>query len=223
MIFRIFFSLIIGCCIFNQSFAQAPFSRFLEVGTSANSYRGDLASAFNTWNAGVQLGLKLNFKKRFNGHVGLSYGTVSGSNANYYFQTPDTTQANPNIYFKTKYFSLNYDLQFNLYKNKNWIIYFSQGIGFMRFTPKDESNQSFVNQLGTRATGETFNQVVAIFPTHLGFYYILNNGYGFNFQTGFLNSQTDYIDNISTWGNRSKKDNILYCKFAFVIPLTPKK
>jgi hypothetical protein len=30
---------------------------------------------------------------------------------------------------------------------------------------------------------------------------------------------TDYIDNISLWGDRQKKDNILSYKFSFYVPL----
>ncbi len=211
--------------VLNNCFCQKQDSvtRFLEIGTSANSYKGDLNSSFKIWNGSFQMGLKMNFKKRLNGHLAISYGTISGSNSNYNFITNDTTQATSNTFFKTRFLSINYDIQINIYRNKNWIVYISQGFGFMRFTPKDANNQSLINQLNTRAGGETYNQVALILPTQIGFYYFLNNGYGINFQTGFLNSQTDYLDNISQWGNRSKKDNVLWCKFAFVVPLTFKK
>ncbi|MCZ6900504.1 MAG: hypothetical protein O7F74_09725, partial [Bacteroidetes bacterium] len=45
------------------------------------------------------------------------------------------------------------------------------------------------------------------------------NGFGFGLQTGYLNTTTDFLDNISQWGNKKGNDNVLVTKFSFVISL----
>lgn len=84
---------------------------------------------------------------------------------------------------------------------------------------KDEYGNSFQNQLTSRAADETYGNVTIMLPTQAGAMYLLPNGYGAGIQGGWANPQTDYLDNISQWGNRSKKDNLFWLKFQFVVPM----
>jgi hypothetical protein len=197
-------------------------TRFLEIGVSANAYKGDLANNYQKWSSAFQAGLKLNFKNRLNSHFNVAVGSITGQNINYTF--PDEINpATPNVFFKTSFVAANYDLQLHLLKYKGWMIYISQGFGLIRFEPKDEQNKSLQNNFGTQASNETYNNISLILPTQAGISYVFKNGYGINLQTGWLNQQTDYIDNISEWGNRQKKDNTLWFRFACMAPLTLKK
>ncbi|CAA9320668.1 MAG: hypothetical protein AVDCRST_MAG56-6942 [uncultured Cytophagales bacterium] len=194
-------------------------ARLLEVGVAANAYRGDLATKYQKWSSAFQLGLKLNGKKRLNGHFNLGIGTVTGQNPDYQYTGAEAQPATPNVYFKTSYVSLNYDLQVNLVKSRHWIAYLSQGAGLFRFSPKDERNQALAGQLDTRAEEESYNNITVLLPTQAGVTYLFDNGYGVGMQSGWLNPQNDYLDNISQWGNRSKKDNVLSFRFSFVAPI----
>lgn len=102
------------------------------------------------------------------------------------------------------------------------MIYISQGLGLIRYEPKDENNEPLQKKFDTRASNETYNNVSLMLPTQAGINYILKNGYGVGLQAGWLNPQTDYIDNISQWGNRQKNDNTFLVRFAFMVPLTYK-
>lgn len=219
-----------ACCFFlllacsplllaqDSTAARGQITRYLEIGTSANAYRGDLSETYNKWSGSLQLGLKLNFKKRLNGHFNLSYGTLTGQNPNYQYAQSDT--ATPNRFFKTSLLTVNYDLQVNLIKTKSWLLYVSQGLGLVRFKPRNEDNDVLETQFNSRALDETYNTVSLILPTQIGASYFFSNGFGVNVQTGWLNPRTDYLDNISLWGNRSRRDNAMWLRFAFLVPVS---
>lgn len=212
------------CSFTNQASAQSAetkaVTRLLEMGISANGYRGDLSAKYQGWGPAFQLGLKLNTKKRLNGHFNLGIGTITAQNPAYEFSGSDEQTATPNLFAKTSFLSLNYDLQVNLVKTRHWIVYLSQGAGLIRFQPRDEKKISLQSQFGTRPGEENYNNVTILLPTQAGAIYLFGNGYGVGVQSGWLNPQTDYLDNISQWGNRSKKDNILSLRFSFLAPLT---
>jgi hypothetical protein len=215
----------VGClfaCFFAQAQSQEAkkVSRFLEIGVSANAYRGDLGITNSKWSSAFQAGLKLNFKKRLNSHFNLAIGSVTGQNPEYSFQTTDSTAATPNLFFKTNFIAANYDLQIHLLKYKGMMVYVSQGIGLIRYVPKDAENQSLSDNFDSRVANETYGNVSLFLPTQAGVNYVFNNGYGVGLQAGWLNPQTDYLDNISQWGNRKKKDNAFLVRFSFMVPLT---
>jgi hypothetical protein len=196
-------------------------TRFFEIGISANAYKGDLSASYQKWTPAFQAGLKLNFKKRINSHINLAIGSVSGENLNYTVSSESTTPtATPNTFFKTSFVAVNYDLQVHLLKYKGFMLYVSQGLGIIRYEPKDAQNKKLLDVFTSRASNESYSNVSAVLPTQMGVNYVLSNGYGFGFQAGWLNLQNDYIDNISLWGNRQKKDNALLYRFTFMVPLT---
>jgi hypothetical protein len=111
----------------------------------------------------------------------------------------------------------------HLLKYKGFMVYVSQGIGLIRYEPKDAQNNKLLNNFSSRASNEAYSNVSAMLPTQAGVNYVLSNGYGIGFQTGWLNLQNDYIDNISQWGTRQKKDNALWYRFTLMVPLTYEK
>ncbi len=210
----------------NQAAAQSgtdkAVTRLLEVGISANGYRGDLSPRYQSWSPALQLGLKLNTKKRLNGHFNLGIGTFTAQNPDYGFSGSTEQPTTPNVFAKTPFLSLNYDLQVNLIKTRHWIVYLSQGAGLIRFQPKDEQKKPLQSQFSTRPGEENYNNVTILLPTQAGAIYLFGNGFGIGVQSGWLNPQTDYLDNISQWGNRPGKDNVLSFRFSFLAPLTYK-
>lgn len=197
---------------------KPKYLRFLEIGVGATAYKGDLNSRYDYWASSLQIGIKFNKKERLNSHLNLTIGSVVGQNNQYKF-TSNNVQTTPNLYFKTSIFSFQYDLQYNFIKKTNFILYMSQGIGFLRFVPKDEEGKELQDQRNTRASDETYENTTIILPLSFGAMYILKNGYGFGVQTSYLFPQTDYIDNISGWGQESGKDKIAIVKFWVAVPL----
>lgn len=195
-------------------------NKFLELGISPISYKGDLSQGYQKWTSAFHIGLKRNDKKRVNGHFNLMAGTINGQNIHYSF--PSST-ATPSRFFKTTFIALNYDVQYNIIKKDHFILFISQGIGLLRFTPKNEDNEDLSDKFNTRAKDETFNNIAFFFPHSIGFMYFLPNNYGAGFQIGRLSPATDYLDNISLLSDYSKPDNILAFKFTVLAPLTYKK
>ncbi|WP_018343086.1 outer membrane beta-barrel protein [Cytophaga aurantiaca] len=196
---------------------QTQKNLYLTLGFGGTSYRGDLTNSFESWGGTFHTGLVFNKKKRVNGYIHLMIGGVRGNNDSYVFNSTQTTT--PNTYFKTSLISLGYELRINIFKKENYSLYVSPGIALLRYDPKDEFKNSYSNQFSTRAAGEIYSNVSLMLPIKIGGTYYLKNGYGIGVDAGFLNPLTDYIDNISQWGNKSKKDNLLQLNLLLYIPL----
>lgn len=196
---------------------QAQKNLHLILGFGGTSYRGDLTNKFESWGGTFHAGLSFNKKKRVNGYLHVMIGGVRGNNDSYVFNSAETTT--PNTYFKTSLISAGYELRFNIIKKESFAAYVSPGFALLRYEPKDEFKNSYSNQFATRAKGESYSNVSFMLPIKIGGTYYLTNGFGIGMDAGFLNPLTDYIDNISQWGNKSKKDNLLQLNLLLYIPL----
>jgi hypothetical protein len=201
--------------------SRPKYVRLLEVGMGAASYKGDLAT-YQKWSSLFHIGLKLNKGSRFSAVISLGIGFIVGENRFYTFQTGTEEKATPNIFFKNSIFTLHYELQYNFIKTRNFAFYLSQGIGIQNSKIKDELGQVLIDQQNTRAKDEIYSNVNFMLPTSLGVMYLLKNGFGVGFQTKFFNTQTDYLDNISLWGNKDGNDNIFIAQFSLYVPLEKK-
>ena len=194
--------------------------RFIFAGVSACAYSGSLSGAYKAFTPALHLGLRLNRKKRFNGSFLATLGSITGSALNYGFNPdPKYSGSKPVSSFRTVFFTLNYELALNLIKKRNFCFYVSQGIGVMRFEPYDADGNKLYDLPQTRAGGETFNKITTVFPSSLGLYGLLPNGYGFGLQAGFMNTSTDYLDNLSTLSGRANGDNVAFYRFSLMVPV----
>lgn len=200
--------------VVEDTFQRYRLHKLWEIGVSANAYKGDLADNYALWSSSVHLGLKFAKKKRWNAHLNVSIGNVRGQNYAYEFDA----NATPNLFFRSNIITLQADLQYNFIRKTHWIAYISQGVGMMRFLPKNEQGERLQNILPSRAAGEIYGNISAIFPTSVGLMYLLKNGYVLGFQASLLHPTTDYLDNISMWGQRAGADKILICKWHLAVP-----
>ena len=192
----------------------------IHLGIGPAFYNGDLGSAYANGSLMINFGLKLNKDKRLNGNFKVSIGTVTGQELDY--STIDNTgvRATPNTFFKSSFFGLNYEVHYNFIDKEKIKVYVSQGIGLFRFNPKDEQDESLIDQPDTRALGESYRNLIIQLPTQLAVKYYLPNQYAFGVQFGFINSITDHLDNLGTWGNKSGNDNILTIQFEIHAPIS---
>ncbi len=197
--------------------SRIQYLRFLELGVSPNSYSGDLGQ-FQKWTACYHIGLKFNHAPRLNGRVGFHFGAITGENRTYQY-TGTNEKTTPNNFFRTNLLGAEYELQYHFLKKHNFGVYLSQGIGFMQFTPRDEDAKKYSDLIFTRDVDETYSSNAFYLPTSIGAYYLLKNGYGMGVQGGMVNPMTDYLDNISNWGNKQGNDQILRIKFFVLAPL----
>ncbi|MDX1627056.1 MAG: hypothetical protein R3345_00070, partial [Fulvivirga sp.] len=161
-------------------------------------------------------GIQFNKKDKLNGSFQIGFGTINDEDRD--FISSNSSTASANKFFKTNFFYVNYSLHYNLIKKENLIVYISQGIGFLRFTPTDQFGDNLQDQPGTREEGETYRNASIMLPTSVGAIYLLPNQYGIGLQAGFYGTLTDYLDNISQLAE-TNNDNILGIRFAFYIPV----
>lgn len=192
--------------------------QYLEIGISANAYWGDLSS-LEQWSPIFHVAWQFNRARRFNSRIGLSLGYLTGENRFYLLENNLQGVITPNTFFRTSWFSVDYDLRYNISKSRNHVIFVSQGIGLLRFDPQDEEGASLLDDIATRPEGETYSNAAVYFPTSIGAAYYLKNGYGIGCQLSVLNTQSDFIDNLKEWGVESGNDNALRFKIHVLIPL----
>lgn len=196
--------------------AQQPLS-FVHAGFSMNQYRGDLQAAYPGFTGSLQLGIQLNRSKRLNGSLAIGYGTISGQNSQYRFAGDE--MATPNRFFSSSFLSVQYDLHLNILKKEHFMLYLSQGLGLLRYQPEDDQGRSLQDRYETRPPNETYGNSAIMLPTKLGALYLLPNQWGVGLEAGYLNPLTDYLDNISQWGNDSGNDNVLQLQLRVYAPL----
>ncbi|GAB4127692.1 MAG: hypothetical protein OHK0045_19190 [Raineya sp.] len=200
--------------VVEDTFQRYRLHKLWEVGISANAYKGDLAQSYALWSSSLHIGLKFAKKKRWNAHLNTSIGSVRGQNYAYEFDA----NATPNLFFRSNIITVQVDLQYNFVRNTHWIAYISQGVGIMRFMPKNERGENLQNLLTSRAVGELYGNVSALLPSSIGILYLLKNGYVLGFQVSLLRPTTDYLDNISVWGKKNGSDKIMLCKWHIAVP-----
>lgn len=200
--------------------AQQPPS-LLYGGFGINEYKGDLNTPNAKYTGSVAFGLQLNRKERFNGTFGLSYGKVTGQNSNYQFEEDES--ASPNLYFSSSVFGLQYELHWNILKKEKYTLYLSQGFGIFRYNPMDGADNKLLDRFETRAPNESYGNTSVMLPSSMGFIYFLPNQWGLGLQAAYLNPLTDYLDNISQWGNDQGNDNVLRFRFAVYVPFKGKE
>ncbi|MFY0650455.1 MAG: hypothetical protein JXQ96_00410 [Cyclobacteriaceae bacterium] len=221
---KILLLLIISCALLGSiglmAQDQDPKKKEIYFGMGPSAYKGDLNGGFDKWSSSMYLGVKFNRFNKINGNFTLTIGTVNGQNVNYVFDNGGLPTPAPNRFFKTKFVGLNYELHYNFIDKENLKVYASQGIGIMRFDPKDEFNTSLIDQLETRAPSETYGNITLMLPTQVGVLYSLPNELSVGLQLGFSNTLSDYIDNISTYSAQGGKDNIFSYRFELHIPVS---
>lgn len=205
---------------FSVSGQDSTFTKFAGISFGTSIPKTDLAPSYKK--PGVQLSAFLQFIPNRWLNVGLwfSAGEVQAENREVRFF--DQSEFQINDFARSNYQSLHVEPSFHLLKKTNYSIYLSQGFGFMRFSVYDRDNNNLANQLNSRSQGEDYSNFTVLLPTTLNSYYFLPNNFGVAVRTGFLNPQTDYLDNISNFGNPENNDNIFILQLSIIKRFTLK-
>lgn len=199
---------------------ESTFTKFAGVSFGASIPKTDLTPSYQK--PGAQLSAFMQFTPNRWLNIGfwLKAGEVQSENSEVRFL--DQSEFKINDFARTNYQSVHVEPSFHLLKKSNYSIYLSQGFGFMRFEVYDRDNNNLANQLDSRAQGEEYPNFAVLLPTTLNAYYFLPNDFGFHLRTGWLNPQTDYLDNISIFGNADNNDNIFILQFSIIKRFTLK-
>lgn len=197
---------------FSVSGQDSTFTKFAGISFGSSTPKTDLEPTYKK--PGVQFSAYLQFipNRWLNVGLWLSGGEVMSENREVRFFSQTEFQIND--FARTTYQSLHVEPSFHFLKKPNYSVYLSQGFGFMRFEVYDRDNINLANQLSSRSQGEEYSNFTVLLPTTLNAYYILPNNFGIHIRTGFLNPQTDYLDNISTFGNPENNDNLFILQLS---------
>ena len=199
-------------------------TRFVEVGLSAAAYRGDLNNAYQRWTPLAHLALHLQRRRRLNGSFQLTVGQVVGQGfaARLRGDQAAADGRQPNRDFRTSLLAANYALRLNVVSRPRFKVYLAQGVGLLRYVPRDREGNRLAGRSATLAPQEGYGAVTLFFPTAAGLLYALPNHYVVGVQAGWLNPTTDYLDNVGTYGTRNGNDNVAAYRFMLWLPLRPR-
>lgn len=214
------FSLIFILSILSlNSFAQEKHLQ-LSLGLSPTAYKGDLNSRYSHFGFGWNTSLDIINNKFASSSIQISAGSFTGQEIIGQLSQQST---NPyTYYFKTSFFSFNYALNFNFIRTKHFHLSLSPGIGLFRFTSKDKNGDKLLEKPSTRGKDESYSPSTFILPVSITGKYILNNNISIQVGIKWLNPQSDYIDNVSTFGSNTRNDKVIQYQFSVGVPLKQK-
>jgi hypothetical protein len=203
---------LLAFCVYGQQ--DTLHTKFAGVSFGTSIPKTDLEPSYKK--AGTQVSAFLQFTPNRWLNVGfwLNVGEVQSENREVRFFDQSDFQIND--FAKTNYQSLHVEPSIHLIKKTNYSVYLSQGFGFLRFTVFDRDNNNLANNLNSRDQAEDYSNFTVLLPTTLNAFYFLPNDFGFHLRTGWLNPQTDYLDNISNFGNPENNDNLFILQFSII-------
>jgi len=197
--------------------------KWVSLGFNALAYKGDLGNNYSKWSGGLHATMQFNTHKKWSGSINLTVGNFTGQDTDPSFNIPTESGRQPNTYFSTPFVSFHYQLLWNVYLKKNVRIFVGQGLGLMRYNPKDADGNSLANQSISRAANESSGTIALIAPTSAGAAYTFRNRFGLAYRLTLLNAATDYLDNISQLGSVSGGDNVLTHQVSLLVPVRKAK
>lgn len=189
-------------------------------GFCAASYKGSLSSTYAKWTPAYQIGIRFEKKKRINGMISICFGSVIGEDRNYKVPSGTNSNITPVNKFETTFTGIQYDARILLFHYKSFRFFMSQGLGLMRFTPKDWDGNNLTTRDRTRKQGESYNSTSLMFPTQIAMMVNFQNGMAIGFQAGWVNTLTNYLDNMDQLSSSGNGDNMAMYKVQFFVPLS---
>lgn len=178
----------------------------LGLGLSVGSYLGDLNPQLNAADGFTPgLDMSLQFPGKALGpeiHAGL--GQIVA-------QLPPGTQAvmPVNTFVATDLFYLDLRMRLQLLRRFRLNPVLAGGVGVLVFSPKDYTGAALTDLPATRANGEMYSGSSLSFPVSAGLRYRFNNRFSIGAEAITRWTKSDYLDNISQWGNATGNDRVV--------------
>ncbi len=209
---RITILLFFGICQSNFAQTDSTVYKFIGLGFGTNLTKTDLSETFSKPSLAFNAFLQFDRPKRLSSAVHLTVGQLISESRNVKFV--DQSEFKINDFAQTNYQSVHFEAVFSIIKKSNWSISLAQGFGFMRFNVYDKNNNPLIDQLNSRAFTEDYTGFAVMLPTSAKAHYVFKNNFGLSANLGLLNVLTDYLDNISTFGNAENNDNVLVMQLS---------
>jgi hypothetical protein len=199
-------SLVSICSTFAQKDTLLAYKN-IGLGIGLNLSRTDLSETYQKPTSSFVAYLQFAKQRKLTSAIYLSFGQSISENSAVKFL--DQSEFDINSFSLTNYQSVHFEGIYNVLRHDGFTISVAQGFGFMRYNVYDENDILLANVLNSRAQGETYSGFSILLPTSITFSYTLKNEYGIQGRLGIQNTLTDYLDNISIFGDESNNDNII--------------
>lgn len=187
---------------------QVSAQRGLEIGpwVGGSQYFGDLQTALTLADPGLAGGfnVRYNFDERICLKGSLNYARIAAFDDD----SPNTFERERNLSFKSNIFDASLQAEFNFLpyvhgsKDQWFTPYIFAGLSFFAFSPKTELDDISYNlrDFGTegQAIGDEYSRFSRAINYGFGFKWDINYDWSINIEARMHNSQTDYLDDVST-------------------------
>jgi hypothetical protein len=194
-----------GSGMMAQTAEQKPLK--LGLGLMGASYVGDLntnGQALHRFHPGVNISLQFDSEKLIAPQLNTGFGKFVAQDRDLI----GSEGAEPNTFVETPFFFVDFRLRARFLRETSFNPYFSLGVGLLGYTPKDEDGNNLLDNISTRAEGETYGSISAGFPFSLGFEVQLSPLVGIGLEYTYRFTTSDYLDNISQLGLRDGNDRL---------------
>lgn len=171
-----------------------------------SNYFGDLNTSTDLTRPGLAFGIigKRNFNERVSLRGALSYGRVSGDDA----ESSNNFERNRNLSFRSNLFEVSSVFEFNFFPlihgstDNYYTPYIFGGFNITRFNPTAELNgtRHSLSDLGTEGQLETgtYSLLTGGLLFGAGWKWDIGNDVSMNIELGYRRLFTDYLDDVST-------------------------
>jgi hypothetical protein len=197
--------LLFGTGLMAQPGQQKPLK--VGVGLLGASYVGDLnadGNALHRFHPGVSISLQFDSEKLIAPQLNTGFARIVSQNRD----LQPVEGVSPNSFVETPFFFVDFRLRARFLREKSFNPYISAGIGLLGYTPRDENGNNLLDNINTRAEGETYGSITAGFPMSVGAELSLSPLIGLGLEYTYRFTSSDYLDNISQLGTRDGGDRL---------------
>ena len=194
-------------------------TRFVCAGFSAVAYKGSLQNSYLRWTPAYQAGIVLEKRRLFSSCICIGTGSYTGEDRSYRLPSKADQNLQPSASFEGRFFTLQYEARFLLFRYQAFSIQATQGLGIFRFSVSDRNGNSLSVRPKTRASGESYSQNSFFFPSAIMLSCRFPNRMCLSFQAGWYNTSSRYLDNMDRLSLNQNADNLASMRFLFSIPL----
>ncbi|MEM1001009.1 MAG: hypothetical protein AAGN35_28400, partial [Bacteroidota bacterium] len=153
---------------------------------------------------GVSISLQFASEKLISPQLNTGFGRFVAQDRD----LPAVEGVSPNRFVETPFFFVDFRLKARFLRETSFNPYASVGIGLLGFTPRDQDDNNLLDNISTRAEGETYGSLTAGFPLSLGAELQLSPLVGLGLEYTYRLTSSDYLDNIAQLGPRSGNDRL---------------
>lgn len=197
--------LVLPTALLAQPGQQKPLK--IGVGLLGAAYVGDLntgGDALYRFHPGVSISLQFASEKLISPQLNTGFGRFVAQDRD----LPAVEGVSPNRFVETPFFFVDFRLKARFLRETSFNPYASVGIGLLGFTPRDQDDNNLLDNISTRAEGETYGSLTAGFPLSLGAELQLSPLVGLGLEYTYRLTSSDYLDNIAQLGPRSGNDRL---------------